>query len=125
MKIRLAAPADARELARVHIATWRTAYRQIMPDQVLDHLCLDEFEATWDKNLVRPERLNLVCEMEDHIAGFAALGPSRNRDIHSAQTGEMYALYVEPEQWGKGAGRALWERTLDEFQARGYQQVIV
>lgn len=125
MKLRSAVTTDARELARVHIATWKTAYRQIMPDQVLDHLCLAEFEATWNKNLARPERLNLVCEIEDSIVGFAALGPSRDHDIDSAKTGEMYALYVEPEHWGQGAGHALWERTLDELQAREYQDVIV
>jgi GNAT superfamily N-acetyltransferase len=125
VKVRIAVPTDAQELARVHIATWKTAYREIMPDQVLDHLRLGEFEATWNKNLVRPERLNLVCEMEEGLVGFAALGPSRDHDTDSAKTGEMYALYVEPDHWGKGAGRALWERALDELQARGYRDVIL
>jgi len=96
-----------------------------MPDQVLDHLQLDEFEATWNKNLSRPERVNLVCETDEGIVGFAAVGPSRDHDTHSAKTGEMYALYVEPGHWGKGTGRALWERALDELQARGYEDVIV
>jgi GNAT superfamily N-acetyltransferase len=125
VKVRLAATTDARELARVHIATWKTAYRQIMPDQVLDQLCLDEFEATWTKSLARPERLNLVCETDDGIVGFASLGPSRDHDTYSVRTGEMYALYVEPDHWGQGAGHALWARTLDELKARGYQDVTL
>ena len=40
------------------------------------------------------------------IVGFASVGPSRDeRGI-----GELYAIYVEPDQWSTGAGRALIER---------------
>jgi GNAT superfamily N-acetyltransferase len=41
------------------------------------------------------------------------------------ENGIMYALYVEPDHWGKGTGRALFERAQDELQVRGYQDVIV
>jgi len=37
----------------------------------------------------------------------------------------MYALYIGPAHWGKGAEHALWARTLVGLQTRGYQEVIL
>ena len=39
-------------------------------------------------------------------SGFASVGPSR--DEHGI--GELYAIYVDPDRWSPGAGRALIER---------------
>ena len=40
------------------------------------------------------------------VIGFASVGPSR--DEH--EVGELYAIYVDPDAWSTGAGRALIER---------------
>ncbi len=49
---------------------------------------------------------------EGLIHGFATAAPSRDPDL--ANYGELCALYVDPEQWGRGMGRALLSA------ARGY-----
>ena len=36
------------------------------------------------------------------IAGFCAVGPSIEEDW-----GEVYAIYLDPDRWGQGVGRAL------------------
>ena len=40
------------------------------------------------------------------MIGFISVGPSR--DEHGV--GEVYAIYVDPDLWATGAGRALIER---------------
>ena len=42
--VREAVPADARAIARVHVDSWRTTYRDIVPDSVLSQLSYEERE---------------------------------------------------------------------------------
>jgi len=42
--IRPATPEDARAIAEVHVASWRYAYRGLLPDDVLDRLSVEERE---------------------------------------------------------------------------------
>src|SRR5687767_3602644 len=42
MKIRPALPSDARAIADVHVRTWQSTYRGIVPDAYLDALSVDE-----------------------------------------------------------------------------------
>ena len=47
-----------------------------------------------------------MAEARGRVLGFASIGPSR--DEHGV--GELYAIYVDPDEWSQGAGRALIER---------------
>ena len=51
----------------------------------------------------------LAAELDARIIGFASGGPSRDEDAEAAPA-EVYAIYVEPAAWGRGAGRRLLER---------------
>ena len=54
------------------------------------------------------------------MLGFASLGPSR--DEHGV--GELYAIYVDPDEWSRGAGRALIERA-EERLAEEYAEATL
>lgn len=56
----------------------------------------------------------IVGELEGRIAGFAAL-----------VAGELDGLFVEPELWGHGIGRALAEAAVHEARRRGYTLWVV
>jgi GNAT superfamily N-acetyltransferase len=47
--------------------------------------------------------------------GFVSHGPAR--DAEHPKAGEIYALYVVPEAWDTGAGRALLEWAMERLQA--------
>jgi len=49
--------------------------------------------------------LTMVAVDGDVILGFVTFGASR--DVDSPNEGEILALYVDPEAWGRGVGRAL------------------
>jgi ribosomal protein S18 acetylase RimI-like enzyme len=50
----------------------------------------------------------------------------RSRDAGTKSTvGEIWALYVLPEHWGKGAGLALWDGAREGLKEEGCTQVTL
>jgi hypothetical protein len=49
--IRAASPTDARGIAAVHVASWRTTYRGIVPADYLAGLSADAREHSWRRQL--------------------------------------------------------------------------
>jgi GNAT superfamily N-acetyltransferase len=123
-EIRLARPEDVDALAETAIAAWREGFRGIVPEHV-------DPERAW-----RPERLAerlrgsedgsfiLAAEIEGRVRGLLLLGPSRDAGAGPAE-GEIVALYVHPEHWREGAGRAMVSEALDRFARLGYREAIV
>jgi GNAT superfamily N-acetyltransferase len=58
------------------------------------------------------------------IVGFSGFGPSFDEDRTNA-TGEVYAIYIEPELIGTGLGRDLFARTQEELRARGFDRATL
>ena len=52
--------------------------------------------------------------------GFASTGPSRDEP----GVGELYAIYVDPDEWSRGAGRALIARA-EERLAEEYAEATL
>ena len=104
--IREARIGDESEIARVHVAAWRAAYRGMMPDDFLD--ALDEkLRATrWRQHLEnRPEGRRIVVALEEEsIVGFAGVGPARDE---AGTRGELYMINLAPTAWGRGIASAL------------------
>ena len=55
VELRDATAADAHALATVHVASWRAAYRGLMPDEVLAGLSVPEREQLWSDRLTAQE----------------------------------------------------------------------
>jgi GNAT superfamily N-acetyltransferase len=65
-----------------------------------------------------------VAEVAGRLAGFVLHGPSRDDDA-AATTGEIWALYVDPDRWRAGVGRALVDAALDDLRRRGFRESSV
>jgi ribosomal protein S18 acetylase RimI-like enzyme len=125
MQVRIAVPADAAGVAEAQVASWRSAYRGIMPDAVLENLDVDESAQRWRERLERVPGAMLVCEAEPGIIGFAASGPTRDDDGDPQRVAEVYAIYVAPQWWGAGAGYALWKATRAKLADDGFAEMVV
>lgn len=106
MNLRPAVPEDAMAVARVHVRAWQAAYRGLMPDEYLRGLRPEDRAQRYELASPDPARpRTLVAVVADTVLGFATVSPARDDD--AAGQGELCALYVEPDCWGRGIGRAL------------------
>ncbi len=112
--VRAARPADAAAIAVVHVASWRAAYHGIVASSFLDALDVRARAAVWAERLTDPAQAlhTLVAESGGDVVGLATAGPSRDDDA-PAGTAEIQAIYVAPDSWGSGAGRALMTAAID------------
>ncbi len=98
-----------------------------MPDAYLDGLSVDERAQMWEEGLQRPPRprfSRFVVEDESQaIVGFITVGP-RDGDADS-EVGQIYALNVDPDAWGKGYGRALLEAGVGALWDAGFDTAIL
>lgn len=124
ISIRQAEVADAQEIARVHVDTWRETYQGLIPDRVLQTLTHRKRQGQWRRILAGKERLGtLVAEADGEIVGFAGRG--RNRDIASRFTGEIFTLYVLQEWQGFGLGKVLFDQSREALSASGHDRMII
>lgn len=106
LTLRQAKPADAQAIAEIHVAAWRAAYRGLVPQPYLDALSVEQRHDFWRGALSKPGAAKVaVTEDAQGVTGFCSYGPTRDDDGDA--TAEIYAIYIQPGKWGRGAGRAL------------------
>jgi ribosomal protein S18 acetylase RimI-like enzyme len=66
-----------------------------------------------------------VAEHQNRVIGFAATGPTRDDDESPHETGEVYAIYLQPEFWDRGIGRALFQQAVEELRREGFVRVTL
>ena len=127
VKIRHATARDAAEIAAVHNAAWRKAYRGIVPDSHLDSLDDSRAARQWVeifKTEFGSRYFHLVAEGSDgKVFGFAGGGPKREGP--EPYSGELYAIYVEPQSQGRGVGRDLFLESCRQLQRLGHRGLVV
>jgi len=124
MELRPAEPADAMEVARLHVRTWQEAYRGIIPDEYLGRLRAEDRAARYDFAAGGPRKLFTMLAVESgKVAGFATTGPSGQADL--PEHGELYALYVGPEWWGSGIGAALMLSARGRLRKLGFRSAAL
>lgn len=114
MDLRPALPADAKSIAKLHAASWRTAYRGMYRDEYLDDDVDRDRKKVWKKRFASPadNQFVLLATEGDALLGFVcAYGNS------DARWGTLVDnLHVRVDQQGRGLGRrllaasALWSR---------------
>ena len=122
MIIRPALASDAFAIAQTHVKSWQHAYASFLPASYLASLSVDARCKMWQAAIAKGAPKVMVAEQNGHIAGFAAIGPSRDEGA-LAQDFEIWAIYLAPEYWGQGIGGQLWH-ALREFSVQcGAQSV--
>lgn len=123
--VRTARETDLVGIATVHTAAWQVAYRGIVPDQVLDGLDverrLEGLRSFMEENL---DFQVLVAEQAGDVVGFVGVGPAQDPEA-GTNTGEVYAIYVDPDRWGQGIGRALLHAGHDALSTAGFCDAVL
>ncbi|MEU6223821.1 GNAT family N-acetyltransferase [Streptomyces sp. NPDC047042] len=109
MRIRKGTPADAESIAALHTASWRSAYRSLMPAAYLDGPLAAEHRAKWRARTVElselselfDERCLVLAEGEGEPLGFIHLAAGPDGRVH------VDNLHARPDHVGTGVGRTL------------------
>jgi GNAT superfamily N-acetyltransferase len=108
-------------VADVHVRAWKTAYRGLLPDEYLDTLAPEHRIPGY--RFGEPDPITLLALDGDALLGFSTFGSARDPDAPGAA--ELYALYVDPDRWRTGAGRALVVETRRRMHERGHREAVL
>ena len=135
--VRPARPGDAAEIARIQLATWRTAYRRMFPPHVLANLDEAYLARGWAEAITSPpsERHRVLVaveqsESESHTVGFAAFGPADEQALAPEEpalpetVAAVTDLLVEP-RWGRrGHGSRLLSAAVAHWRDDGFGSAV-
>jgi ribosomal protein S18 acetylase RimI-like enzyme len=122
VSIRHAKRGDAGDIAQAHDASWREAYRGVIPGIELERMIARRGPDWWRAAILRGSGL-LVLEIDELIVGYSTFG--RNRVPTMPYSGEIFELYLLPQYQGLGFGRRLFNVSRRELAAYGYLSTIV
>lgn len=118
-EVRDAVPADALQVAGVHVRSWRSAYRGLIAQDYLDSLTPESWAHNYDFRRVGLRvPTTLVAVAGETVRGFASLGLCRDDDL--ADHGELMAIYVDPTYLNTGTGCLLIGAARERLAARGF-----
>lgn len=123
MNIRKAVTGDARGIAEVHVDSWLSTYRSIVPDDYLDSLTYEGREQSWKRGLLQ-DGIFVAEDTNGKIIGFATGGKERSGDYPDVE-GELYAIYLLKDLQTKGTGRALTAAVATDLLEKGIRSMLV
>jgi GNAT superfamily N-acetyltransferase len=121
--IRPAQPADAAGIAIVQAASWRSSYRGLLPDAVLDGMDAGARIAARRRSMAAGG-LTLVAYDLTHgdVVGYCQAGPSRR---FGPAFGELYEIYLVDRAKRFGLGRELFAGFVDWCEAGALSSMVV
>ena len=110
---------DRLAVARVHVRSWQIGYQGLMPSDYLEQLRPEDRAAHYTFGEPTSVSSHWTVALEkDRLIGFVNSG--RCRDSDTQDHGEIFALYVDPDFWRQGVGRALMESAQANFRQMGW-----
>ncbi len=148
--IRPAGLDDAAGIVAVRRASWPAAYTGIVAPEIIDSVLARAdparerarlAERPWSRTLVAENQLapapHPAAAPVAVITGYASYGIERGVDGLPRQAradggrgsrplaAELYTLYVAPDHWSTGTGRALMDQVLTAVRAEGHPRIIL
>jgi GNAT superfamily N-acetyltransferase len=132
---RLARGADADQLARVQVASWRCGLAGVVPPALLAELTGEEaltaWRERWREAVTNPptSRHRVLAAVTDavprEVVGFASAGPTTDADRWPGTDAEIYEFRVLPDRAGQGHGGRLLHAAADTLVSDGFHTVSI
>lgn len=123
-KIRYATYIDAKILGKIHALSWKVAYKNIIPDEVLDNITIEKRIKYFEKALTEGWEEDAIIFKDDIAIGLMCIGKCRDNDKDES-CGEIWGIYVHPDYWNQGIGNKLMTWGLNELKLRGYKFITL
>jgi ribosomal protein S18 acetylase RimI-like enzyme len=120
-----AGPADAAELARVHVRAWRETYPGLLPQTALNRMSIAVHARRFGQSLTRakPGEVTLLAEGAQGGVGYAS-GALLGGEGRAADA-EVFTLYLVRAAQGGGLGKALLRATARVLKAEGARSLML
>ena len=126
--VRPATPDDLDAIVAIHVAGFRAGNAPHLPPEDADRMDAERSTAGWREVLESPapQAAVLVAEAQSDgaLAGVVGAGGSRDADT-GPDSGEVYALYVDPKCWGLGVGAALDSASREHLATHGFTEAVL
>ena len=116
-------PEDAYERAVCHVSSWRSAYKGIVPDEVLDNLSAEDIAEKFKRQLENKYNFFYCTIYDGRIIGHFNFRKSIDEDKPDA--GDIWGFYLIEDFWGKGISRQMMDYVIDELKHRGYSEALL
>ena len=110
---------DPITVSNIYEQSWKYAYKGIIPQDFLDSIP----PGRWIRHLGKEDMRHLVMCEDGRMIGTASY--CRSRWERYSDYGEIVSIYFLPDYIGKGYGRKLFRRCVDELQNLGYRQILL
>lgn len=107
VRLRALRPDDAGAIAALHAASWRSAYRGILPDDFLDHGLAEDRQAVWRARLQAAPHAAAFGTVAEHPEGRLIGFVYAVKDEDPVWGTFVDNLHVHPNAKGGGLGRQL------------------
>jgi L-amino acid N-acyltransferase YncA len=124
MQIRKAELGDAQGIAKVHVDSWRTTYKDIIPEDYLNNLSYEQRTKLWKKNITREDSYVVIAEnKEGQIIGFADARRKENNEVRNSC--DLTSIYLLENYQGIGIGKKLFKDLFMNFKQKGFEEIFV
>lgn len=122
--IRPARPDDAGPIARIHVDSWRAAYKKILPSAYLKRMNYGRMVQQFQNGLRDIRNSYLIAEKQQGAPiGYICGGPERTgREIYHS---ELFELYINPQHQHQGVGRRLLSALASNLYQRKFYALMV
>ena len=121
IRIRPAVAEDAMAVAQAHVRSWQVGYRGLVPADYLDALRPEDRASRYTFDQMNPDGpFTQVAIDGDMICGHVTTGGCRDDDL--PDSGEIWAIYVDPPRWGAGIGRRLITAGCARLRSQGHRR---
>jgi GNAT superfamily N-acetyltransferase len=125
--VRPARAGDPPSISAVQAQAWRMAYGNLLPEATLEALTPEALLPAWRRAVSEPPSSRhavLVAVADDIVVGFAAVGPSEDRDAGETD-GQLAVLAVDPLHVRNGHGSRLMSAVVDHLRNHGLSTLSV
>ncbi len=98
----------------------------MVPDAFLQGFTYQRREPAFRQSLeTNAEETYIAQEANGQAVGILTLGASRDSDLDTQQTGEIWGIYLLPTHWRKGIGRQLVGWAESVLTSRGHRDAVL
>lgn len=123
MKIRRAVIEDAKGISIVQVDTWKTTYKNLVPDAFLNQMTYESREPIW-KDIISTQSVYVAETNDKQIIGYSNGGKEKSGK-YPEYLGELYGIYILKAYQKKGLGRELLKAVVKDLLANDIRSMTV